>query len=425
MKDINFKFTIALGLLLACASCDKDKNNGPEASGNSAEIALITRVQNENGQGSAGYMQTLNLTDFSGTISNKNAHELSAKSTGGTYAFNKSIYINDYHNSNIARWTLSANNLAKKMGEINVSELGFQGNIAFKDANTAYVGGSGKIIIFNPTTMTKIGVIDWSSLSRLNEVTNFPDKDDQIKNEGISEIIINGNYLLAAMYHTKSDMFTPATKTCNILVVDLKKIDLSSPKNEKALVSIIQDDRGSFTGAWNSGGGVYFMQKVENGDIYVLCHNVFGGFRKIIGKPACLLRIKNGEKVFDKDYYFDLETAAGGAGNPVINFEYYGNGKFLASVMDPKLLNKDNPYSYNMDPIFNWWTFDLHAKTAKKISKENTRSGKIAKCYFTKDYAYVPFDNGNENYINKISLNDFSKKGQMLTTGLANILDLH
>lgn len=423
MKRMTNKLTALVFVLVAFSACkkdDDDSNNG------SAKYALITRPQNTDGRTFSAYMQKLETPDVAGTLNNTNAHEISASHSGGVYEFNKAVFVNDYQNGLISRYTLSSGNIGEKTGSIVVPELGFQGNIAFKDENTAYIGGSGKIVIFNPTTMTKTGVIDWSSLSRAGQVTNFPTPGATIQGDGVTEIVISGNYMYAALYYMNDfNTFTPATTTCDILVIDLTKVNNSSAGNATALVKIITDTRGSFTGAWNTGGGVYYMKKTENGDIYVLCHNVFGGARSAMGKPACLLRIKNGATSFDPDYYFDLETASQGSGNPVTNFEYYGNGKFLATVLDPTKLDPNNPYSYNTDAIFRWWSFDLTAKTAKKLDDEYTIGGKVARCYFENGYAYVPFANKTSNYINKIRISDFSKSNTFTTTGLPHILQLH
>lgn len=418
-------FYVMLAILLFASCKKKDDDAKPTVNTGSASYALITRPQNTDGSTFAAYLQRLESPDYTGTKDNADAHEISASHLGGVYEFKEAVYLNDYQNGLIERWTLSADNIAERTGSITVPELGFQGNIAFKDEHTAYIGGSGKIVIFNPTTMVKTGVIDWSSLSRIGDVTDFPSNGATIQGEGVTEIIINGNYMYAALYYMYDfNSFTPATTTCDILVIDLTKVDNSSSDNSGALIKIISDNRGTFTGAWNTGGGVYYMKKTENGDVYVLCHNIFGGGRSLMGKPACLLRIKNGETAFDQDYYFDLETVAEGSGNPVTNFEYYGNGKFLATVLDPSKLDPGNPYSYNTDPVFRWWNFDLNTKTATKLDDEYTNGGKVARCYFENGYAYVPFSNKTANYINKINLSDFSKTKTVTTTGIPHILRL-
>ncbi|ROI06732.1 DUF4374 domain-containing protein [Chryseobacterium sp. G0240] len=422
------KLTALTFMLLAFVSCNSkdDDMTEPTADNGSANFALITRPQNADGMSFSAYMQKIESPDVTGTLDNAKAHEISASHSGGVYEFKKAVYVNDYQNKSITRWTLSNGNVGENKGSVSVPELGFQGNIAFKDENTAYIGGSGKIVIFNPTTMTKTGVIDWSSMSKVGQVTNFPTPGATIQADGVTEIIINGNYMYAALYYMQDfSSFTPATATCDILVIDLTKVNNSSNNNSGALVKIITDTRGSFTGAWNTGGGVYYMNKTENGDIYVLCHNVFGGARNVIGKPACLLRIKNGSTEFDSSYYFDLEAASQGNGNPVTNFEYYGNGKFLATVLDPSKLDPANPYSFNTDAIFRWWSFDLNTKTAAKLDDDYTIGGKAARCYFSNGFAYVPFANKTSNYINKINLSNSSKTKTVTTTGMSHILKLN
>lgn len=427
MKKINDKVFVVLLILLGFSACKTDEDIiTPVDVYASAEYALITRPQNTDGSTFSAYMQKMDAPDMKGNIDNSNTYEISAAHLGGVYAANKSVYVNDYLNATITGYRLSDDNVGEMIGSTLVPELGFQGNIAFQDEETAYIGGSGSIVIFNPSTMSKTGLIDWSSMSRVGEVTDFPVPGASIQGDGVTEIIISGNYMYAALYQMYDfNTFTPATNTCSILVIDLSKVDTESSDNSDALVEVITDTRGSFTGAWNTGGGVYYMNKTANGDIYVLCHNVFGGARAIMDKPACILRIRSGATSFDSDYYFDLETASQGIGNPVTNFEFYDDGKFLATVLDPTQLDPDNPYSYNTDPVFRWWTFDLNAQTASSLGDEYTNAGKSAKCFFEDGYAYVPYTNLTENYINQINLSDLTKTKLLTTSGLPHILKLN
>ncbi|NQX86437.1 MAG: DUF4374 domain-containing protein [Flavobacteriaceae bacterium] len=427
MKTINtfkIKSIVLMFAFIALLSCSNDDDGSK--SQEPANYALITRPINSDGMTFSAYMQIMDSPNVEGTMSNSNAYEISASHLGGVYEFNEAVYVNDYLNTKITKWTLNIENVVQNSGSIQVPELGFQGNIAFHDDNVAYVGGTGSISIFNPTTMVKTGKIDLSSISRVGEVTDFPSVGATIQADGVSEIIINGNYMYAAMYHMFDfNSFTPATSTCDILVIDLNQLDNSSQDNSQAIVNVISDTRGSFTGAWNTGGGVYYMNKDENGDIYVLCHNVFGGARQLMNKPSCVLRINNGATSFDPAYYFDLESASQGNGNPVTNFEYYGDGKFMATVLDPTQLDPSNPFSFNNDPVFRWWSFDLNTKTATQVSNIYTNAGKAAGCYFENGYAYIPYFTSDSNYINKVNLNNFNDNLKAVTTtGFPNIYKL-
>ncbi|MDR7131242.1 hypothetical protein J2X69_003603 [Algoriphagus sp. 4150] len=413
-------------LLISCGNddptpdIDRDKDK-------LAKYALITRVANADQQTAAFYLQSLSSLEISGTVDNRDAEEVVPASGVGAYSHDGYVYINDYVGSRIQKWKLTAANKATLLGSVNVTELGYQGNILFKDTETAFVGGTSQssIVIFNPTTMQKTGKIDFSAWSRLNEVTGFPATGTAINIESVTELLISGKYMYAALnYINDFASYTPATSACAIMVIDLEKVNVNSNDNSEAVLSIISDERASFAGSWNSGGGSYFMQKDENGDVYILCHNLWGNQRATFGKPAAILRIKSGMTEFDTGYYFDLESASKGNGNPVLNFEYYGNGKFLAAVQDPNAINPENPWSYYLDPIFQWWSFDLYSKSAERVSSQLTKGALSARCVFEGNNAYVPFETNEESYIMKINLGSMTSSKTFSTNGSPVLMGL-
>lgn len=412
-------------LAIGISSCENDDPE-PIPSEDSAKYALVTRVANAD-QTAAFYLQSVASMETNGTIDNKNAEEVVSASGVGAYAFDNHVYINDYVGSKIEKWSLSAENEANLVGSINVTEQAYQGNIYFKDSESAFVGGSSNpsIAIFNPSTMQKTGKIDFSEWSRLGEVTNYPEDGATINIETVTEIAGSGQYMYAAIaYVADFNSYTPADSDCAIMVIDMTKVDVNSTDNSDAIVSIIYDDRASFTGSWNSGGGSYFMHTDNNGDVYLLCHNLWGNQRATFGKPASVLRIKSGTTKFDPDYYFDLETASKGIGNPVLNFEYYGDGKFLAAAQDPSAIDLNNPWSYYIDPIFQWWSFDLQTQTAVLVTDQYTKGALAAKCLFEDGVAYVPFENNEESYLMKVDLATMTTSKTFNTAGTPVVLGL-
>jgi hypothetical protein len=324
------------------------------------------------------------------------------------------------------KWGIDEDNATSLEGEVNLAELGYQGNAWFQNNTTAYVGGlSTSIIIFNPETMQKTGKIDFSAVSNVGKPTDFPQAGGTIAAESVTELIVRNNLLFVALMPLADiSTFTPGDSGCSIIIIDLTKVDANSQDNSSAVVKRISDSRGSATGAWGSGGGSFFMTQDENNDIYVLCHNQWAGWRAVFNKPACVLRIKNGATDFDANYYFDLETAAKGSGNPVINMEYYGGGKFLAAVQDPSAIDPNNPISYYVDPVYQWWSFDLYNKSATIVSENYTRGASASVCYFSNGQAFVPFENKTESYVMKVDLSSLESSRQFGTVGVPSIYSL-
>ncbi|MEM9389937.1 MAG: hypothetical protein AAGA02_05655 [Bacteroidota bacterium] len=418
-------FLLSFVLFVSCSDDDPDTAIEPEPV-EPSQFAMVTSTLNADGQTRAFFLQRVSV-DSTGTVDNSNATELSPATSAMVHSFNGSIFFSDYAIGQMVKWSVDESNNVSNQGEMSLVELGFQGNTAFRDENSAFVGGlSTSIVIFNPTTMTKTGTIDFSEFSKVGESTDFPMPGGTYQAESVTEIIIRDNYLFASLMPlTNIESFQPAEIGCSIIVVDLNQVDLNTVGNADAVVKRIYDERGSSTGAWGSGGGNSFMQMDENNDIYVLSHNFWANpFLRPDFNPACILRIADGETDFDQDYYFNVEAVSRGIGNGVMNFEYYGDGKFLAAVQDPSAVDPDNPFSYFVDPIFQWWSFDLYDQSAIIVTEEYSRGALAAVSYFNEDSGYIPFESSGENFVMKVDLTTLEAVQHIETVGLPALYDL-
>jgi len=411
--------------VLILAGCDSG-NDGNDSAPAPGEYAMVTTILNTDGTTRAFYLQRMSV-DNTALVDNSNATQLSAATGAMMHSFGGHIYFNDYYKSKIDKWSIGEANNATMEGSVNLAGLTYQSNTTFKDANTAFVGGvSTDIIIFNPTTMQKTGTIDISSVSEIGTVTNFPQPGDAVIAEPVSEMLIRDNLLFAALMPLSSlgSDQVPGEKGCPIVIIDMNKIDVNAQGNANAVVKRIYDGRGSATGAWGSGGGSPFMRLDEQGDIYVLCHNTWTGYRAAFDKPACILKISAGATDFDQNYYFDLETAARGNGSPVMNLEYYGNGKFLGAAQDPDALDPKNSWSYFVDPVYQWWSFDLYNLTAELVTEEYTRAALASVTYFENGFGYVPFEANGETFVMKVNLSTLEASKQFNTVGIPHLFSL-
>ncbi|OED48636.1 hypothetical protein AB832_00190 [Flavobacteriaceae bacterium (ex Bugula neritina AB1)] len=421
-KTINLVASVLTILVLQ--SCSKDDNDDQITPEQTANYGLITRV--ENGGAASFNFYAQNVSDLSEvkTYTNSTATEVLTSDAAGITFYEGSLYLSSYvNNKNITKWT-NENGVYKKEGTINLTELGYSGNVHFKDENTAFIGGntSSKIIIFNPSTMKKTGAIDFSSVSKVGTVTNLPLDGDKINVTVPTEMIIRGDYMFVSFMNMKdSNSYAPSTDSADVMVIDLNKVNPDNASNADAIIKWITDSRGVGPGSFNSGHGAKFMIKDESEDIYILCHNMWGSHRETTGKPACILRIKNGQTDFDPDYYFDLETVSRGLGSPVVNFEYVGNGDFYATSIDFSKIDPENPWSFYIDPISQWYKFNLTSKTAEKVSDQYTKGSNTAITYNENGKVYIPIENNTENFVLELD-NSTLESRRTLTTAGATVL---
>ena len=113
--------------------------------------------------------------------------------------------------------------------------------------------------------------------------------------------------------------------------------DFSSTQTDSAYVAIysypdleyqgvITDERTGPIGAYAAQGHIWMT---ESGDIYGASPNSIAAGAAQETRPSGILRIKDGEDVFDEDYFFNVEEAAG---YKLCNTKYLGDNKVLASI---------------------------------------------------------------------------------------------
>ncbi len=407
------KVTVVFALSMLFFSCEDDDTDPSISS--KGNCVLNTTVISSNNSSYATYSQTLDLKNTSSIYNNNSATEVEPTSSMVSIPYNGSIYNDKYMDSSVEKWDIDEEGSLIKARSISFLDLGYHCMPYFWNESVAFIGGPStlKIAIFNPSTMQRTGFIDMTAYSMVGSVTNFPEAGDKIIVESPSEIIIRDNYMYIAMYYyDAAGTFEPRTNECTIIVVDLNEVDPNSSDNSNAIIKKITDKRGSYTGSWASGYGSSFMILDENNDIYLLCHNMWAQAGSVTNLPACILRICSGETDFDNDYYFDLEALVDN--NPVIGLEYSGNGKFFAAVQNPDAIDTSNPYSVYLDPIYQWYQYDLYNKTATILNETFTKGSADSKCLFEDGYAYVPMSTTNESYIMKVDL--LSLKSEKLFT---------
>ncbi len=410
-------FFIAFTLCACFISCEEEEVN---ISG--GDYALITQVVSADFTTYTSYGQAIDLsTAADSSFDNSNAEEMDAQYNFVPFVYNGSIYCNKYTISTMEKWDVDENGAFSMTADMDFTDIGYQCNLCFYSDEVAFTGGNNsfEIAIFNPTTMKRTGFIDLSAYSKLDSVSGFPEESSTIGLQAISEMIVRDNYLYAAVYYCISGVgdWTPALNGCYMFVIDLDEVDPDSEDNSDAVVKEIYDSRGSATGAWGAGLGSSYMILDENNDIYVLCHNMWGYYETVTGLPACVLRIKDGETEFDDSYYFNLEEASAGGYNPVVGIEYAGDGLFFGPVQDPSAIDADNAWSYYVDPIYQWYQFDLYDQSAELVNETYTKGAEACKTYFEDGYAYLPFATSDVYFIMKTNVETLETEKYFSTDG--------
>lgn len=416
-KHLVKKTAFFLAACIMFSSCDKDD----DVTASDGDYVLLTTVVGADLTTYSTYGQIFDLADTNTDYDNSNATELEAQYAVVTFDYNGSLYCSKYQNYQVEKWDVDESGELTLSDNVDFTDLGYQSNLCFYSDEVAFTGGPNlfKVAIFNPTTMTRTGFIDLTSYSKLDSVTNFPETGSTIGMQSPSEMIIRDNYMYIAVYYCENGVgdWTPALNGCYVIVVDLDKVDPSSTDNSDAIVKEISDSRGSFTGAWASGFGSTFMILDENDDIYVLCHNMWAAYESVSGLPACALRIASGETEFDDSYYFDLEAASGGSYHAVMGFEYAEDGILFASSMDPDQVDPDNAWSYYMDPLYQWYKFDMYNQTATLVSETYTKGAEASKTHFEDGYAYLPMVTSDDYYIMKTNIETLETEKLFTTVG--------
>ncbi|HEX8701336.1 MAG TPA: hypothetical protein VF815_21095 [Myxococcaceae bacterium] len=106
----------------------------------------------------------------------------------------------------------------------------------------------------------------------------------------------------------------------------------------------------------------------EAGDTYLFSDN-FGALADILAgiqRPACLLRVKAGERRIDPDYMVDLNALVGG--NQAWGLYYAGNGRAYTSGLNmARKAEFNHPYNFLFADIHPFYALDLRAGTGALV----------------------------------------------------------
>lgn len=328
MKKLQTWSALTLAALLTACSNNDNLTPSP-ANGHYTEALLFnTSVTNPDGKSGVAYMQAINDTT-SATYNNRNAEPIgyeTALVVQGKNIYSMPSFMGG-SKSEVTRWQLNAQNKLVKQAALAVPAASGAAEVLEISATKAYLTcqGLGKIIVFNPQTMTKTTDIDLNSYARTGAVNVGPAA--MVKRDG--KVFVG----LSQFDNT----YKAAYKS-----VDLVMIDAQTDKVEKLITN---ETLGLSCATRPIDASSIFVD--EQGDIYIMCLGAFG-FNS--DYPGGIVRIKKGATEIDATYRFRLdETAIDGLdvrADYVVSSYYAGNGLLYAYVsvgkLDPKF--SENPY---------------------------------------------------------------------------------
>lgn len=165
-------------------------------------------------------------------------------------------------------------------------------------------------------------------------------------------------------------------------------------------IEMMEDERAPIAGSWNGYNGIF---KTEDGSMYTFSNtSIANGFSQNSSKKAAFLHIEKGATTFD-DYYFDVETAAGGL-KPV-HLQYLGGDKFFAQVSTLKSEEMSRWSDVNLKGCI----IDMAKKTVTDVPQipvHNGDGGQRMSGVIDGDYFYYPLVDADGLYFYKIDINN-------------------
>ncbi len=290
-------------------------------------------------QASMGYVVPVqNIAE--GNVSFSNAHEV--KSTPYLATYKDWVFsIGGAADANVYKYIRNDDGTLTKAGQIQIDRMApMVGNMLVVNETKAYASApvENKIVIFNPTTMERTGEIDLVDTKWGVDGSNTPNPIGLFLRDDILYVGLG-----------QFENMPICKKGAHILLVDTK--------TDKPIKKIVDYRLSSATVI-----GVGGMFVDEKNDLYIPC---WGSYGYVPDQYCGLLRIKNGETDFDRDYCFNLtdrtwQGVEGGKLQYVLSYHYAGNGELyffgycpaFIGASGPDYINDKTNYAFRAD-IYN------------------------------------------------------------------------
>lgn len=379
---------------LLIVSCDDDSTS-PTSEPTVGEIALVSAVPNPDGFSGSLYLQLID--DLSANTYDNSTALPFVLNSDQIVMRGEDIYILPYAQSDVIKKYTRTSGALNKTGEFIMESNSAPTAIVIQNDTKAYVAlqGRPKILIINPSTMTKTGEIDITAYGVGDE---NPDAQQMIIRDGKLYVALAqavGGYY-AAQDRPKADVLIINTATNAVeKMITEESSGMSQPTRPMETNQIFMD---------------------ENNDIYIICN---AGFGATPGHKVGILRIKNGETEFDSGYNFNLTdaTITGESNIPSAFFfaQYAGSGKLYGQIPFGAYFN--NPPSFTEDRICVAVEVDLYAKTVRTLGLPRSNGFGTCGIYNDKVVFGLATDNDNGFFTYDINTGEKSSESVIKTTG--------
>lgn len=313
-------------ILITIVACSDDTPTDPNTGAGDGSLLVAVSVPDQSGQNGSSFFQTVSLDQPS--VTNTNAFE----QTFFPYAFirgNTAIVLQGVYGDQAVRYIRGADGRLTEAGHLELPAGGFAAGLAFASDTKAYISLAylGRIIIFNPETMTKTGEIDLTTLG----IARNPANPSDLNPEPAVMRIRDGK-----LYVTLAQVVTGYSASADGM--DIAVIDVATDRYEQ----VIHDSRISSPGRY---GFSDTLALDEQGDLYVYGHASFGNNP---AQTSGILRIRSGTTTFDPNFMVNISAANFPDGKiGLLNVVFYHDGYLYATAGIPSL--ESNPPNYAAD----------------------------------------------------------------------------
>lgn len=352
MKTIFFNTTCFFIIFAGLTSCN---SNEPDSIKNDGTVLIQTTVKNPDGTSGSSYIQL--ISGFSKQTVD-NASSIQVGYSAGIAVFGNDIFITPEFGKDgtqeIEKYAYTDEKILQKSGALALPSMsGVYGVVKYSNEKAyAHMYNLGKILIFNPATMTKTGEIDLTSYAFGD---NNPDPSHPIIRDGLLYVPLN--------QISSTWMPYPEYKQSDVAVIDIA--------TDKVVKVISETTSGLAFPVRPMNKDMIFID--ESNDIYIACAGGFGLDTRF--PETGFLCIPSGQTEFDETASWDISqtTIEGTNYKPgSLSFcKYIGNGKLCAYLTISELIG-DNPYTskYLIAVLI-----DIKAKSIKKIDGIPTTDG--------------------------------------------------
>jgi hypothetical protein len=308
MKKVNLVFVMMVLIAASCfVACDKD--NPDEGTTTDKAKLVLACDMNVNGSDVSYLIPVTEDEMKGGTAALNRSHEVYGNAYIEGYK-DRLFHLPVWKEATVYRYVRNDDGTLTKDGALQLSDNAGAGlvNLLFISDTKAYatLGLINKIVVFNPTTMTKTKEIDLAKPEYSFDGQSTPNPGGMILREG--KVFI-GCFELADMPICNNGAYmiviNEATDTPEKFISDMRATSASFFDNE------------------------LFVD--EKGDIYVTCWASYGYTPPEYGQKGGFLRIKKGETEFDPDYFFNITDMTfpaieGGKLQYIASLEYADGG---------------------------------------------------------------------------------------------------